>query len=77
MKGSVKVLLPYEITLFSNAVDNGNALREVLLPYEITLFSNAVDNGNALREVLLPYEITLFSNIIRIKTLVVSSFTTL
>ena len=34
------VLLPYEITLFSNAVADENASTNVLLPYEITLFSN-------------------------------------
>ena len=37
-----KVLLPYEITLFSNKqVSNQNRFL-VLLPYEITLFSNCV-----------------------------------
>ena len=34
------VLLPYEITLFSNTDDGVADLMEVLLPYEITLFSN-------------------------------------
>ena len=57
------VLLPYEITLFSNnstriAVDNG-----VLLPYEITLFSNITYQIGLMIYVLLPYEITLFSNL--------------
>ena len=36
----VLVLLPYEITLFSNMVGINNTPFEVLLPYEITLFSN-------------------------------------
>ena len=35
------VLLPYEITLFSNVEINYNSMNVVLLPYEITLFSNA------------------------------------
>ena len=34
------VLLPYEITLFSNRVDDTLLFKIVLLPYEITLFSN-------------------------------------
>ena len=34
------VLLPYEITLFSNDIVNVIKLVNVLLPYEITLFSN-------------------------------------
>ena len=34
------VLLPYEITLFSNAESVLNLPVDVLLPYEITLFSN-------------------------------------
>ena len=36
----MKVLLPYEITLFSNIEWLPLALLCVLLPYEITLFSN-------------------------------------
>ena len=35
-----KVLLPYEITLFSNKWNGSISDIEVLLPYEITLFSN-------------------------------------
>ena len=34
------VLLPYEITLFSNDFDPWCGIKIVLLPYEITLFSN-------------------------------------
>ena len=34
------VLLPYEITLFSNLIAQLQASLRVLLPYEITLFSN-------------------------------------
>ena len=34
------VLLPYEITLFSNCHLEGCQKEGVLLPYEITLFSN-------------------------------------
>ena len=34
------VLLPYEITLFSNSGAGMTARVFVLLPYEITLFSN-------------------------------------
>ena len=36
----VIVLLPYEITLFSNVAFTVNTGVLVLLPYEITLFSN-------------------------------------
>ena len=39
MKG-VDVLLPYEITLFSNGDSYTYGSGLVLLPYEITLFSN-------------------------------------
>ena len=35
-----RVLLPYEITLFSNKSATLNLIESVLLPYEITLFSN-------------------------------------
>ena len=34
------VLLPYEITLFSNEISGNKYGDLVLLPYEITLFSN-------------------------------------
>ena len=34
------VLLPYEITLFSNICTYHINITNVLLPYEITLFSN-------------------------------------
>ena len=34
------VLLPYEITLFSNVPESETEAIPVLLPYEITLFSN-------------------------------------
>ena len=53
---------PYEITLFSNYVDNGREFLTVLLPYEITLFSNEKIKSDIELVVLLPYEITLFSN---------------
>ena len=43
--GSV-VLLPYEITLFSNPVANTVPRPPVLLPYEITLFSNTIWHKN-------------------------------
>ena len=56
------VLLPYEITLFSNIWNGSHGSIAVLLPYEITLFSNFMNLANAKRFVLLPYEITLFSN---------------
>ena len=36
----VLVLLPYEITLFSNTLNINTFVHIVLLPYEITLFSN-------------------------------------
>ena len=39
----VRVLLPYEITLFSNLKCKERLEQYVLLPYEITLFSNAVN----------------------------------
>ena len=35
------ILLPYEITLFSNAISAITTKTTVLLPYEITLFSNS------------------------------------
>ena len=57
------VLLPYEITLFSNEFTSICENAKVLLPYEITLFSNYEKSGFVTREVLLPYEITLFSNV--------------
>ena len=38
--GILAVLLPYEITLFSNTGLMLNMNLKVLLPYEITLFSN-------------------------------------
>ena len=37
------VLLPYEITLFSNPYNSVVLNKAVLLPYEITLFSNSGD----------------------------------
>ena len=36
------VLLPYEITLFSNETTADQTEARVLLPYEITLFSNLI-----------------------------------
>ena len=36
------VLLPYEITLFSNRANGKSYDVCVLLPYEITLFSNTI-----------------------------------
>ena len=56
------VLLPYEITLFSNQAPYLKWYKHVLLPYEITLFSNGTFGGVQVGIVLLPYEITLFSN---------------
>ena len=38
--GKELVLLPYEITLFSNYGNSFEQTIAVLLPYEITLFSN-------------------------------------
>ena len=58
----ILVLLPYEITLFSNIRSATPVSVEVLLPYEITLFSNSLVPTSQTFEVLLPYEITLFSN---------------
>ena len=58
------VLLPYEITLFSNLTYTDMQLMKVLLPYEITLFSNITVVSTDTYKVLLPYEITLFSNIL-------------
>ena len=40
MEAITLVLLPYEITLFSNQANLTAAQTNVLLPYEITLFSN-------------------------------------
>ena len=56
------VLIPYEITLFSNYNSPVYDVKAVLLPYEITLFSNNYDDEYEELQVLLPYEITLFSN---------------
>ena len=58
----IHVLLPYEITLFSNESILYEAENHVLLPYEITLFSNPLEFDASFSYVLLPYEITLFSN---------------
>ena len=58
----LSVLLPYEITLFSNCCSVSFLISSVLLPYEITLFSNTVLLIMRRLLVLLPYEITLFSN---------------
>ena len=57
------VLLPYEITLFSNDSRGVPGAWDVLLPYEITLFSNPLKDLCKTAVVLLPYEITLFSNL--------------
>ena len=62
MQGELIVLLPYEITLFSNNSKYHNQILLVLLPYEITLFSNENLTDYIDTSVLLPYEITLFSN---------------
>ena len=40
VQSTEKVLLPYEITLFSNGASDISVPDTVLLPYEITLFSN-------------------------------------
>ena len=71
------VLLPYEITLFSNSASAESLTKWVLLPYEITLFSNANADYKSIAEVLLPYEITLFSNYWRTDDIRSDSFTTL
>ena len=57
------VLIPYEITLFSNNEMRKKTEKDVLIPYEITLFSNTGANGLFTLTVLIPYEITLFSNL--------------
>ena len=36
----INVLIPYEITLLSNSVDEIDLASIVLIPYEITLLSN-------------------------------------
>ena len=56
------VLLPYKITLFSNAQESLSICLLVLLPYKITLFSNKILPTYIGKPVLLPYKITLFSN---------------
>ena len=71
------VLLPYEITLFSNTFDYKLDTKAVLLPYEITLFSNIVSVFPIPCLVLLPYEITLFSNADLSNKKADESFTTL
>ena len=43
---ALSVLLPYEITLFSNVYEAWFYIQFVLLPYEITLFSNEGGNDN-------------------------------
>ena len=73
----LQVLLPYEITLFSNFIDTVKRVRSVLLPYEITLFSNVSGDIVELIQVLLPYEITLFSNGTPLFFSATPSFTTL
>ena len=62
MRTTSDVLLPYEITLLSNAILVIIALFVVLLPYEITLLSNVRIKSLPPSMVLLPYEITLLSN---------------
>ncbi len=62
-KSRRSVLLPYEITLLSNALAKRENKDEVLLPYEITLLSNFIDGYSGYLSVLLPYEITLLSNL--------------
>ena len=56
------VLIPYEITLFSNHTVRHIHIVLVLIPYEITLFSNILQQVRRMQAVLIPYEITLFSN---------------
>ena len=63
MEVTLHVLIPYEITLFSNHVVQAVVVVVVLIPYEITLFSNKVDGYLQTYMVLIPYEITLFSNL--------------
>ena len=54
-----EVLLPYEITLLSNKLEQLKIIKGVLLPYEITLLSNFLQMELNAPYVLLPYEITL------------------
>ena len=56
------VLLPYKITLLSNAATVAADTFIVLLPYKITLLSNRTALSFGRRRVLLPYKITLLSN---------------
>ena len=59
----LQILLPYEITLFSNQTNATILYWDILLPYEITLFSNSKGVLLIPNIILLPYEITLFSNL--------------
>ncbi len=73
----LQVLVPYEITLFSNSLTFSIDDPFVLVPYEITLFSNHYCAYYSPACVLVPYEITLFSNLIRTVSACILCFSTL
>ena len=60
------VLVPYKITLLSNAGDVAPDGRQVLVPYKITLLSNECLGYCVELKVLVPYKITLLSNVLLI-----------
>ena len=60
--GSRGVLVPYKITLLSNALREIVRGVTVLVPYKITLLSNGHSKSSEGGEVLVPYKITLLSN---------------
>ena len=62
MNLTIKVSVPYEITLLSNPTVNHFETVRVSVPYEITLLSNKAVIVIATAAVSVPYEITLLSN---------------
>ena len=74
---TIIVLVPYKITLLSNALIDVVEHGSVLVPYKITLLSNLLDVRPYNREVLVPYKITLLSNRIPICLDADGSFSTL
>ena len=58
----LRVSVPYEITLLSNAVSASTSNMFVSVPYEITLLSNTTSPSSLIFSVSVPYEITLLSN---------------
>ena len=60
---AMRILLPYEFTLFSNGRIRRADTKLILLPYEFTLFSNWQTLLQQQWRILLPYEFTLFSNL--------------